>query len=430
MGSMSKEISSQKLENSIFQHHHIQDGLVYVQTSPQRYVVKDPGTGRYFRLSATIVRIMHCLDGTKSSEAIAHELHVDVTRVQYVVNQLAGLRLLHPASPVLARSGQVPKGPYMWMIKVQRYLLLRKDIITGDGWMDRIYLLLRLKNIFHPWFGILLLMIYTGAMMMYIYYSSAIQETFGVIARLDAHFFGYLALGWLFYCVIGILHELAHGFACKHFGGRVRAIGVALYFFRPAWYCDVTDAWMFTRRYERLVTHAAGIALDFLLTSLALFLLPFALHREWLMIIITLTFLVGGLRTLANFNPLIKLDGYYILADLLGIENLRSKSFYMLFSYIRRAFCAIGLTRKLPGQQRFSQARWEKLFLALYGFISLAYTTLLLSYLGIYYTALLSSYIGLWSWLLFCLAIVLFVVFPCYIWWYLSGSRYSHYNGN
>ncbi|HEU5377613.1 MAG TPA: hypothetical protein VFV38_19490 [Ktedonobacteraceae bacterium] len=426
MDSLAKTTVVQK---SVLQHFCIKDGLIYVQTSPQRYVVKDVKTGRYFRLSNTIVRIMQCLDGTKSLATIGHELNIELEKVRYVVQQLAELRLLQDESPTLERPEQKQIGPYHWMTRIQRALLLRKDIITGDEWMERIARLLRLKYVFTPWFGLFLLIIYGVAISIYLYYGYAIQHTLTLLVRWNSNFFGYFALGWLFYCIIGILHELGHGFACKHFGGKVRAIGVALYFFRPAWYCDVTDAWLFTKRHERLITHAAGITMDFLLTSLVLFLLPFSLGIPWLMVIITLTFLVGGIRTLANFNPLIKLDGYYILADLLGIENMRQKSFYLLFSSIRGACYSLGLVRRPPGQRRFSQSRWERLFLSTYGLVSLGYTTLLLSYLARYYAGLLSSYIGIWSWLIFCFAIILFVLSPLCLWWYASGSRYNTYHG-
>ncbi|HEU5229060.1 MAG TPA: PqqD family protein, partial [Ktedonobacteraceae bacterium] len=100
MSSLAKTAMVQK---PVLQHFCIQDGLIYVQTSPQRYVVKDVKTGRYFRLSNTIVRIMQCLDGTKSLATIGYELNIEARRVRYVVQQLAELRLLHPESPALER---------------------------------------------------------------------------------------------------------------------------------------------------------------------------------------------------------------------------------------------------------------------------------------------------------------------------------------
>ena len=33
-----------------------------------------------------------------------------------------------------------------------------------------------------------------------------------------------------------------------------------------------------------------------------------------------------GLQTLFNFNPLIKLDGYYLLSDWVGVPNLQQRA--------------------------------------------------------------------------------------------------------
>jgi hypothetical protein len=41
-----------------------------------------------------------------------------------------------------------------------------------------------------------------------------------------------------------------------------------------------------------------------------------------------------GRQTFFNFNPLIKLDGYYLLSDVFGIANLRSKSFRYVGDFI------------------------------------------------------------------------------------------------
>jgi len=41
---------------------------------------------------------------------------------------------------------------------------------------------------------------------------------------------------------------------------------------------------------------------------------------------------LSGLRSFLDFNPFVKLDGYYLLSDLLEIPNLRRRS----FKYVRR----------------------------------------------------------------------------------------------
>src|SRR5204862_7672713 len=44
----------------------------------------------------------------------------------------------------------------------------------------------------------------------------------------------------------------------------------------------------------------------------------------------------SGIKTLLNFNPLLKLDGYYLLSDLLGLPNLRRQAYGYLGDRIKR----------------------------------------------------------------------------------------------
>ena len=48
---------------------------------------------------------------------------------------------------------------------------------------------------------------------------------------------------------------LAHGLTCKHFGGRVREIGFLLIYFQPAFFCNVSDAWLFPEKSKRIEQH-------------------------------------------------------------------------------------------------------------------------------------------------------------------------------
>ena len=58
----------------------------------------------------------------------------------------------------------------------------------------------------------------------------------------------------------------------------------------------------------------------------------------------------AGLQTLVNFNPLIKLDGYYMLSDYLEIPNLRTKAMTSLWQW---------LSRKHPSKQPWKEERAE-----------------------------------------------------------------------
>src|SRR5262249_27563572 len=53
-------------------------------------------------------------------------------------------------------------------------------------------------------------------------------------------------------------HEFGHGLTCKYFGGNVREIGFMLVYFQPALYCNVSDAWLFPEKSQRLWVGFAG----------------------------------------------------------------------------------------------------------------------------------------------------------------------------
>ena len=67
------------------------------------------------------------------------------------------------------------------------------------------------------------------------------------------------------------LRELAHGLACKHFGGECHEIGLMFLVFTPCLYCNVSDAWMLPNRWHRIAISAAGMIAEIGLASLCTF---------------------------------------------------------------------------------------------------------------------------------------------------------------
>lgn len=122
------------------------------------------------------------------------------------------------------------------------------------------------------------------------------------------------------------LHEFAHGLTCKHFGGEVREIGVLFVFFIPCLYCNVSDAWMIPERSKRLMITAAGGYLDLCQWTIAVFVWRLTVPGCLLSYLAFVVLTVCGGRGFINFNPLLRLDGYYLLSDALGIQNLRSRA--------------------------------------------------------------------------------------------------------
>jgi putative peptide zinc metalloprotease protein len=171
-----------------------------------------------------------------------------------------------------------------------------------------------------------------------------------------------LALNFL---VVGC-HEFGHGLTCTRFGGEVHEMGCALVFLQPAFYCNVSDAWLFAEKSKRLWVGIAGPYFELFLWSLAVLIWRTTEPDTWINFITLSVMATSGVKTLLNFNPLIKLDGYYLLSDYLEIPNLRRRSFRHVGSLVEKLFGLESLEDEevLP--------RSERAIFSIYGTLALA----------------------------------------------------------
>ena len=144
--------------------------------------------------------------------------------------------------------------------------------------------------------------------------------------------------------VVVTLHEFAHGLTCKRFGGEVREMGFLLLYLQPAFYCNVSDAWFFPKS-QRLWVSFAGPYFELFIWAVATLVWRVTDVDGWINHVALVVMATSGIKTFFNFNPLIKLDGYYLLSDYLGIPNLRKRS----FRYVGACLKSVGgLFGKLP----------------------------------------------------------------------------------
>src|SRR5437660_7616933 len=108
-------------------------------------------------------------------------------------------------------------------------------------------------------------------------------------------------------------HECGHATACRHGGAKPGVIGAGIYVVWPAFYTDVTDAYRLGKG-GRLRTDLAGVYFNalFMLATLAVYLMT---HLEILIVVV----LFLQFEMLHQFLPFLRLDGYYVIADLTGV---------------------------------------------------------------------------------------------------------------
>lgn len=116
--------------------------------------------------------------------------------------------------------------------------------------------------------------------------------------------------------VSAIFHECGHATACSYGGARPGAIGVGLYLVWPAFFAEVTDS-MRLGRLGRLRVDLGGVYFS-IIFGLAVAGAYFLTGYEPLLVVI----LVLHFEALHQFTPFLRLDGYYVLSDLVGVPDL------------------------------------------------------------------------------------------------------------
>ena len=112
-------------------------------------------------------------------------------------------------------------------------------------------------------------------------------------------------------------------------------IGFLMLYLMPCFYCNVSDAWLLPRKSQRLLVTLAGGYFEAFLWSLAVFVWRLTVPDSALNFMAWVVVTVSGVRVLFNFNPLIPLDGYYLLSDWLEVPNLRPRAIRYLHAWMR-----------------------------------------------------------------------------------------------
>lgn len=304
-------------------HRHEYSGEIW-------YVLQDPLSGRFYRFTPSAYQLIGLLDGKRSVhevwEQAASRLGDDAPTQEEVIRLLSQLHAadvlqadVPPDSLELFKRYQ-RQEKMRWKQRFWSPLALRFPLFDPERFLTA---WLPLVRPFFGWFGFLLwLIIVAAGCVAAVMHWPELTENFAdrVLAPQN------LLLLWLAYPLVKALHELGHAFATKVWGGEVHEIGVMLLVFMPVPYVDASAASAFREKHRRMLVGAIGIMTEMLLAALALFVWLNAEHGVVRGIAYNIM-LIGGVSTLFfNGNPLLRFDGYYVLADLLEMPNLGKRS--------------------------------------------------------------------------------------------------------
>ncbi len=168
--------------------------------------------------------------------------------------------------------------------------------------------------------------------------------------------------------IIGAIHEFAHAYALKRYGGECHDIGFALFYFTPAFYCDTSDAFMFKNRFKRLWVTIAGIYSEVAICSVATVFWVASYPDTFLNQFAYKTMLFTGISAVFfNINPLIKVDGYYALSSLLQLPDLREAAWHQVGAWFQKNI--LRLSVETPAVTRHKRRLYW-----IYGILSMGYT--------------------------------------------------------
>ncbi|MGI8419348.1 MAG: hypothetical protein ACR2LN_01750 [Candidatus Levyibacteriota bacterium] len=125
-----------------------------------------------------------------------------------------------------------------------------------------------------------------------------------------------------------LFHEIGHATGCEYSGGKPSRIGAGLYIVWPAFFTDITDVYRLNRA-ARLRSDVGGIYFNAIFSLLATGIY-FLTHFEPLLLLIVFQ----NIEILQQLLPFLRLDGYYIVSDIVGVPNLFAHIKPILFSLL------------------------------------------------------------------------------------------------
>jgi putative peptide zinc metalloprotease protein len=364
------------------------------------YVIKDPITQKFFRIKEFEYFISQNLDGKTSPEEIAQKfqehfgIRLPLDTLNKFIHRLETLGFLE--GEVSER--ELAKLQYRKRTFWGKLLFIKLKGFDPDRLLNKI--LKYTKFLFTPRFFVFSLFVIFWAIAITISNWGDLGYTVGGLFKVATIFKIWIAI----FLVI-VLHEFAHGLTCKYFGGEVHEMGFLLLYFQPCFFCNVSDAYLFKEKSKKLWVTFAGAYCQVFVWAIATLLWRITAQDTGLSSFLFVVMLTSGVTVLFNFNPLIKLDGYYLLSDYLEIPNLRKKAFDFLSSSLKRRFLK-DHTARVEASLR------DKKIYIWYGILSLLYSALLLFFIFIKVENFLVSRLGGFGFVLFLFLLFLILKQP------------------
>lgn len=331
--------STPRLDPGTTFKEHIEDGQPMVRI----YV---PCAGGMFTFPAAHWKLAQLFDGKRSYQELA-ELYSQQTGIPYDAEQVREF------------AADLEVGDFWYKTPQEKNILLlkqsqeerRKKLKVRSKWADLSQVIFpafnpdrfltwayaHTKFVYTPWFTILTVMGFAiGAGITVAHWSEIGRDTLQFY-NFAKKTWGDVLILYVLTIFVTAIHEFAHAHSCKHYGGRVPAMGFALVYLMPAFYTDTTEGFVHGSPYQRLIIAMSGIWSELIVCSIATPIWwgtpPDTLVHNGAYFIMMIT---GLMSLFVNWNPLMKLDGYFMLCEIVGVRDLKEDSTAYVSAWLRR----------------------------------------------------------------------------------------------
>lgn len=341
------------------------------------YLAQDRSSGRIFSLPRKLALALHRLRAINDGDEEARrDMGAEELRDAYgFLRQMSGMR----------DEDQLRRKPF-------NPVFMSIPLIDLAPWQPRLAPLAR--RMVAPWYLWLLALMALACFMLGIRSDWAIMESYRNVFSLQA-----LATFGIVAPFLKVIHELGHALTATRYGVRLRKGGLYVIGLYPMPYVDCSEADVSAHRRHRLAISAAGIAVD-VGVGLVAFIAWYLVEGSYLQVLVGNIFVFSTLNSLLfNANPIVKLDGYYVMCDLIRSRNLATRA-AAVFKEARVWVMTLGRAGSYPQAGR----HWAMLGYAVLG---LLYRLRILFVIGF---ALMPRYLGLGVVLVAWGAIAMFAV--------------------
>ncbi len=355
------------------------DGVVARQLTGREgeyYILKNPHTKTYYRLSDRDHFLWQLMDGTQTLKdlVVAYFMQYGSFAFARAATLVQGLKdsLFLNERPVYVYQqvrGQLQRRRLAHRLgQLWQAFLEKQFAISGlDRFLSALYR--SVGWLLFTW-PLQVLYLLVSGIGLYLFFQAFNTADYGVLTIAGSYRLGVIGLILANLAAI-LVHEMAHALTVKHYGREVRRGGFMIYFGMPAFFVDTMDIWL-ENKWARLAVTWAGPYSGLILGGLASIVITLWPQFTLNALLFQFAFL-SYLTVFFNLNPLLELDGYFVLMDWLEIPMLRDKSL---------EFIRTGLWEKLKGLRKTAAAlrsalasfsREERIF-TVFGLLSAGWT--------------------------------------------------------